>query len=364
MAEMAGMSEMAGMQGSAPAAVPEKRGGISGSTVKIIAVIAMLIDHAAAVVLARQLMDRGLMNAIWGGQTVLEEWLKDNLALYAVYIVMRGIGRLGFPIFCFLLVEGFEKTRNVKKYGLRLAVFAAVSEIPFNLALTGKVTASGYQNVFFTLFLGLFALCVFRFFERCRQSGLFSRVPKILWGVFMVTGVLFPGIYFGIWLGIQFFSVSGGEVKDYLSFSRYFPPRFAVLCAAVCVGLVAALVLYGKKKGMEGVKAVCADMTALVLIVYLADLLRTDYGGIGVLTIAVMYALRRHRVGAMAAGCGVLTLMSVSELPAFLVLIPVALYNGRRGLRMKYFFYAFYPVHLFLLYLIAVWMGMGSISAV
>ncbi len=364
MAEMAGISEVAGIQGSAPAAVPEKRGGISGSTVKIIAVAAMLIDHVAAVVLARQLMDRGLMNAMWGGEAILEEWMKDNMALYAVYMVMRGIGRLGFPIFCFLLVQGFEKTRNVKKYGLRLAVFAAVSEIPFNLALTGNMTASAYQNVFFTLFLGLFALCVFRFFERCRQSGLLARVPKALWGVFMVTGVIFPGIYFGIWLGIQFFSVSGGDVKDYLSFSRYFPPRFAVLCAVLCVGLAAALVLYGKKKGMERVKVVCVDMTALVLVVYLADLLRTDYGGMGVLTIAVMYALRRNKIWAMAAGCGVLTLMSVSELPAFLVLIPVALYNGRRGLRMKYFFYAFYPVHLFLLYLIAVWMGIGSISAV
>ena len=113
---------------------------------------------------------------------------------------------------------------------------------------------------------------------------------------------------------------------------------------------------------MDQVRVISADLTVLVLIMYLADLLRTDYAGAGVLTIAVMYAFRRNRLGAMAAGCTVLTLMSANELPAFLALIPIALYNGSRGLRMKYFFYAFYPVHLLLLYLMAVWMGLGSIS--
>ena len=66
----------------------------------------------------------------------------------------------------------------------------------------------------------------------------------------------------------------------------------------------------------------------------------------------------------MLSGCIVLSLMSLSELPAFLTLIPIALYNGERGLKMKYFFYAFYPVHLFLIWLIAALMGMGNIPAV
>ncbi|MGN0167609.1 MAG: TraX family protein, partial [Acetatifactor sp.] len=60
----------------------------------------------------------------------------------------------------------------------------------------------------------------------------------------------------------------------------------------------------------------------------------------------------------------VLTLMSFSEFTAFFALIPVALYNGRRGLKMKYFFYAFYPVHLLLIWLVALLMGMGWTSAI
>ena len=92
-----------------------------------------------------------------------------------------------------------------------------------------------------------------------------------------------------------------------------------------------------------------------------ADILHTDYSGMGVLAIAVMYLLRGHRVSAMLAGCVVLVFLSLTELPAFFAVIPIALYNGRRGLKMKYFFYAFYPVHLTLLYLCAVLMGLGGI---
>ena len=116
------------------------------------------------------------------------------------------------------------------------------------------------------------------------------------------------------------------------------------------------------EKGLGCLQRVCGNITVLVLFMMLAELLQTDYAGMGVLTIAVMYRLRRRRTLSMAAGCVVLSVMSLTELPAFFAVIPIALYNGRRGLKMKYFFYAFYPVHLALLYLTAVLLGLGSVT--
>lgn len=97
--------------------------GISGFALKWIAMVCMLIDHAGAV-------------------------------LFPQYIQMRIIGRLAFPIYCFLLVEGAVHTKDIHKYELRLLAFALLSELPFDLAFYTRPDFR-HQNVFFTLFLGL-----------------------------------------------------------------------------------------------------------------------------------------------------------------------------------------------------------------
>ena len=61
------------------------------------------------------------------------------------------------------------------------------------------------------------------------------------------------------------------------------------------------------------------------------------------------------------AGCVMLTAMQLMEISSFFVLIPIRMYNGRRGWNIKWFFYAFYPLHILLLYLIACAMGLGGI---
>ncbi len=114
-------------------------GKIPGSTLKIIAMVCMLIDHTAAVLFDRILISRGLLDAVNasdGGASFLSTG--NTAVIYYADMIMRAIGRISFPIFCFLLIEGFMHTHDVKKYALNLGIFALVSEIPFDLAFAGN----------------------------------------------------------------------------------------------------------------------------------------------------------------------------------------------------------------------------------
>lgn len=315
------------------------RRGISGSTVKLIAVAAMLVDHVAAVVLTRILMDRGLLKiSLSTDMNEVLAWLSENMVLYYTVSLMRLIGRLGFPLFAFLLVEGFQKTRDVRRYVTRLGIFALVSEIPFDLACRGKVLEFEYQNVYFTLLVGILALCAIDRIVKRETAPVVRRVLTVA-GIFALPGYV-------LWMR-----------RDYLVREVW------LLCGGAALLILLLLLVIGLKKGLPYTQKCAATLAITFAAMLLADVLQTDYAGMGVLTIVVMYLLRKRRVLSMLAGCVVLVLMSMSEVTAFFALIPVALYNGKRGLKMKYFFYAFYPVHLLLLWLIAAAMGLGWIPA-
>ncbi|MCM1256433.1 MAG: conjugal transfer protein TraX [Roseburia sp.] len=228
----------------------EKSGGLSGSTLKLIAIVTMFIDHLAVAALEPQI----------GTYTNL-------------YYAMRLIGRLAFPIFCFLLVEGFSHTRDVKKYALRLLLFAFISEIPFDLVFNRQMFYWRYQNVFFTLFIGLVVIALM---ERSKHS--------------------FHG-----------------------------PFRFILDCAVLVSGvLMAELLIF------------------------------SDYGAMGVLAIVFIYIFRQYRGNVVAMAVSVLWLSAINlmESSSAIDILLIKFYNGKRGLNLKYVFYAFYPVHLLLLYLL------------
>lgn len=115
---------------------------LSGSALKLIAVISMLVDHS------------GLVFA-----QVLPFMTVPFLAIMGknitVYYIARKIGRLAFPIYCFLIGEGFVHTGNRKKYICKLFLFAVLSEVPFDLMVSGALFDAAKQNVFFTLLFGV-----------------------------------------------------------------------------------------------------------------------------------------------------------------------------------------------------------------
>lgn len=102
------------------------RWGLSSFALKIIAAVTMLIDHFGLLFL-------------------------DNH--HMAYMAARGIGRISFPIFAFILVEGFYYTSNRIKHGIILGIFALISEVPYDM-MYGSFFDLGKQNVIFTLFIG------------------------------------------------------------------------------------------------------------------------------------------------------------------------------------------------------------------
>ena len=212
------------------------RPGLTSYQLKWIAVITMVIDHIGAV-------------------------------LFPGELILRIIGRLSFPIFCFLLTEGFCHTHNRKAYMQRLGVFALVSEIPYDLTFHGRLLELERQNIFFTLLVGVILLHLL-------ESG-------------------------GQWL------------------------------------LQAAKVLF---------------------MMWIAEVFKVDYGYEGILLIGIFYLLREH-LWLKAAGGVLWNFLWENRLQAFggFAVLPILLYNGERGRKMKYFFYVFYPAHLLALHVIDIY---------
>ena len=153
-------------------------------------------------------------------------------------------------------------THDVKKYALNLGIFALVSEIPFDLAFAGKPFYLDYQNVFFTLFIGLVMMIFLQKIDSKAQKDA------------------------GAWQRANW---------------------------KVSVGKLLVIV------------AACA----------VATLLKTDYSAMGILTIVLMYNMRKNKMYCIGIGCAVLTLLSLNEITCFLAMIPVHFYNGKRGLNLE-----------------------------
>ncbi len=152
-----------------PRLIPEKARVLSGSVLKLLAVILMLIDHTGAVIVS------------CCPQVTLFTLLGKTFTLYEF---LRFVGRMAFPLFCFLLAEGFLHTHDRRGYAIRLGAFALLSEVPFDLAIHGKVLEWTHQNVFITLCLAFFALCALEKFKGQGWKLLLSLLALFLVALF------------------------------------------------------------------------------------------------------------------------------------------------------------------------------------
>jgi hypothetical protein len=144
---------------------------LSGSWLKVMAVTIMLIDHLDAFIWYRHPAFQEVLFTIGSREITL-------------YVLLRWLGRLAFPIFAFLIMEGFQHTRSRVRYGRNLLLFAFLSEIPWNLVHSGTWHYSS-QNVFFTLFLGYLGLCAIEHFKDNKKSLLWSLLGLLVLSVLL-----------------------------------------------------------------------------------------------------------------------------------------------------------------------------------
>lgn len=242
---------------------------ISSSGLHILAMGLMLCDH------------------LWATLFPAEEWLTC-------------MGRAAFPIFAFMLVEGYTHTHDLRRYMLRILCWAVLAEIPFNLMYGGSIFYPFHQNVLWTFFLSLSLIVLI---EKCR-----SRFKPVF------AATLSAGL------------AAAGFVLGYVTMADYYG-----------AGVLTVLTFYFFRG--QGWKNRLLQL--LCLYILNVELL----GG-------YFYAFR-------LLGRDV---ELVQQGFALLALLPIWLYQGRQGIRNKAFQYVccvFYPAHMLLLFAVREWMLRG-----
>lgn len=235
-----------------------KKWDFSSAGLHILAMFCMLLDH------------------LWATVVPGNDW-------------MTCVGRLAFPIFAFLIVEGYFHTRSLKKYALRLLIGAVISEIPFNLMLTGRIFYPFHQNVLWTF---LISLGLIRWNEKMKGGKPWRRCLRS--GMSLMLGILIGSL----------------TMVDYYGY-----------------GVAMVLIFYF----FRGRSWQCRLAQLLSLYWINAELM----GGL-------MYEFE-------ALG----RLWAVQQQAfAVLALIPIWMYQGRKGKQgpaFRYFCYLFYPAHMLIL---------------
>ena len=259
----------------------QKTHTFSDDMLKLVAVFTMLLDHAASGILEYYLQYVPLNNDVWE-------------LLYRINSDLRVIGRIAFPLFCFLMIHGFIHTHSRLKYAGNLLLFALLSELPFDFLFYDGIDFA-HQNVFWTLLIGLLMIWAL---EAVNQTNI-----KMILKCAASLPVIAAGIKMSMVLN-----------TDY---------------AWTGVLLILGLYLFRKKKGLQ-----CTIPFVVFFIARVFRNVELGYYSFGIQVIRETFKLYWSIV-----------------ISAFMILRC----NEKRYIRKsKYFFYAFYPVHIAILYLIRV----------
>lgn len=273
-------------------------GGIDSFKLKVLAIIGMTCNHVAHVI-------------------------GSSLPWQATFIIYS-FGGITFPIMAFLIVEGYIHTSNLKRYALRLLVFALISQVPYTLCFGWTA------NVLFTLLMGLVLLWAW---DNIKNRGLFF--------------LLFVGItaisYFCDWSLI-------GPAMVFLFYILRFAPRIherkhaqtlaVVITMAIPYVYTIAMGLSSLIPEIQG----CLDTGASAVEQGVADNYR----------IAFISNVPVYLSAKLLKACDNLAYALVGYTIATICLCN---YNGKRGHSMKWFFYAYYPAHLLVIWAISKLIG-------
>lgn len=238
---------------------------MNSNVLKLTAVVAMVLDHVA--------------------------WI-----LFPSMEIFHFIGKIAFPIFCFMIAEGYLKTHDKKKYLFRLTLIAVISEIPFLITfrLAFGQNFRGLDTIF-DLVLGLVAIW---FYDVHKFKGR-TLVVFLIGIVALFIGV--DGDLFGV-LAIFLFYKYHGDFKEIAK-------KYLLMSIIYNLSII----------GFQIVQSILIGVPISQITFVLSN---------------VQYWISfLEEVGGIS-----------------LALIPIKFYNGEKGRSMKYFFYGFYPVHLIILY--------------
>lgn len=134
-----------------------------------------------------------------------------QLTLLPELPILRCIGRLAFPLFAFMAVEGYFHTRSLKKYLGRLLILALISEVPFNLLVSGSVFDPVHQNVIWTIILGLCCIWAFENIAADRKTLISAAVVVASLGAAILAGVDYSSA--GVLALLAFYAFRGSTVR-------------------------------------------------------------------------------------------------------------------------------------------------------